>query len=97
MALFFAEGIRAMRTDLAMGEAASVMRSHLGFVSLPKSHHSGRQSGCKSRPWGSGLRKRVRSTRLAWGVPVWRQTGPGCDRLGDSEKAGTLVTAEPER
>ena len=34
----------------------------------------------KSRPWGSGLvgeSNRVRSTRLAWGVVVWRQAIPG--------------------
>ena len=61
-----------MRTDLAAGEAASVMRSHLGFVFLPKCHDSGRQSGCKSRPWGAGLQRAssfnaagVGSSRLA--------------------------------
>ena len=72
MALFFSERIRAMRTYLALGEAASVKRSLLGFVSLPRVNGSGRQSGCKSRPWGPGLQRAssfnaagVGSSRLA--------------------------------
>lgn len=37
----------------------------------------------ESRPWGSGLLRRVRSTRLAWGAATWRQAASKCDDFGD--------------
>ena len=37
----------------------------------------------ESRPWGSGLLRRVRSTRLAWGAATWRQAASKCDDFDD--------------
>ena len=45
----------------------------------------------KSRPWGPGLIgfNRVRSTRLAWGAVVWRQSTPGLTPSGIELKTRT--------
>jgi len=40
-----------------------------------------------------GLRKRVRSTRLAWGVLGWRQPRPESDRSGDRVKRPAMKSS----